>query len=130
MTSDAEKLRVLIVDDHEAIRTSLRMILEDRPDMMVAGEAATGGEAIEACRTESYDVVLLDVRLPDIMGPEVARILRADGFSARIIGLSMRDEAFVRQQMASAGADAFVSKAAGIDYLIDTIITVARSDEK
>lgn len=121
MEKDNEDTWVLIVDDHAVLRESLRMILEDVPGIIVAGEAENGAEALEACRNNIYDVVLLDVRLPDRSGCEVARSLKSNGCPAGIIGLSMRDEVKVREQMLNAGADDFVSKAAGAENLIEAI---------
>ncbi len=121
MDREAKKLRVLIVDDHEILRESLRMTLEDIPDLEVAGEAASGAEALDACRSGSYDVILLDIRLPDQPGHQVAQAMRSQGVSGKIVALSMRDEDAARKQMINAGADAFVSKADGVDALIDAI---------
>ena len=121
MTSDKMKLRILLVDDHAVLRQSIRMMLEDLPDMGVAGEADSGAAAIEACRSNDYDVVLLDVRLPDSTGQEVARKLKALSSEMKIIALSMRDEEIVRQEMYRAGADGFVSKADGAGALIEKI---------
>ncbi len=69
---------------------------------------------------------MLDIRLPDMSGPEVAQALRVRGIKAKIIGLSMRDEEGVRRQMLNAGADAFVSKAAGAERLIEAIRSCRR----
>ncbi len=121
MTSDKKKLRILLVDDHAVLRQSIRMMLEDLPDMGVAGEADSGAAAVEACRSNDYDVVLLDVRLPDFTGQEVARKLRALSSDIKIVALSMRDEEIVRQEMYRAGVDGFVSKADGADALIQKI---------
>ncbi|MFP4349599.1 MAG: response regulator [Thermodesulfobacteriota bacterium] len=121
MNSEKKKLRVLLVDDHAVLRQSIRMMLEDLPDMVVSGEAESGAAAVDACRSNDYDVVLLDVRLPDFTGQEVARKLKALPSKVKIIALSMRDEEIVRQEMYRAGADGFVSKADGADALIGKI---------
>lgn len=121
MIPDKKKLRVLLVDDHAVLRQSIRMMLEDLPDMGVTGEAESGAAALEACRSNDYDVILLDVRLPDFTGQEVARRLRALSSDAKIVALSMRDEEVVRQEMYRAGVDGFISKADGADALIEKI---------
>ncbi len=129
METSNDKLKVLIVDDHAVLRDSIRMILGHLPDIVVAGEAGTGDEAIEACRSNAYDVVLLDIRLPDRPGLEVARVLKEERLGGKIIAFSMRDEETVREQMENIGVDAFVSKAADADVLIETIRSAARPGE-
>lgn len=118
MEKESGKRRVLIVDDHAVLRDSIRMIIDDTPDFTVAAEAETAADAIDACRNEAFDVILLDVRLPDKQGCDVAREIKSNGTDAKIIALSMRDEETVRRQMLNAGSDAFVSKAAGAQALI------------
>ncbi len=115
------KLRLLIVDDHSVMRESLRMVLEDTGDITITGEAEDGNAALAACRSNTYDVILLDIRLPDLPGYEIAQALRAEGCRAKIIALSMRDEKSIQEQMIEAGADAFVSKADGSVRLIEAI---------
>lgn len=66
-------IRIAVVDDHEVVRQGLRPALELEPDMAVVGEARTGAEAIELARQHQPDVMLLDVRLGDLDGPEVCR---------------------------------------------------------
>ncbi len=121
MNSDSKKWRILIVEDHRILRKTLRMVLEDIPEIVVAGEAETGAEAIKACRTDTFHLVLLDLRLPDISGPEVARILKARDAGIKILGLSVQDDDVFRQQMLDAGADAFASKLDGGESLIKAI---------
>jgi len=72
-----EPLRVLIVDDEPPARERLRCLLEEIPDVSVAGEAANGREALELCASLDPDVVLLDVRMPGMDGIEAARHLGA-----------------------------------------------------
>lgn len=124
METETPKCRLLVVDDHAGLRDGVRMILDGLPDIEVAGEAATGEAAIEACRATPYDVVLLDIRLPDRPGPEVARVLKAAGAETKIIIFSMREEETVKELVKNVGADAYVSKTADADVLIETIRSV------
>ncbi|MEX2253172.1 MAG: response regulator transcription factor, partial [Thermoleophilaceae bacterium] len=68
-------VRVLIADDQELVRTGFRKILESEPDLEVIGEAADGGEAVEAALLHRPDVVLMDVRMPRLDGIEATRKL-------------------------------------------------------
>ena len=84
-------MSVLIVDDHPSFRASVRMLLECE-GYVVVGEAENGYTALAAVRELQPDLVLLDVQLPDIDGPEVAaRLAEANGFNPAIILTSSRD---------------------------------------
>ncbi len=121
MDSSSKKLRILIVDDHAMMRDSLRLILNDMNDMAVAEEAGTGALALELCRKQSFDVILLDHRLPDMTGQEVARRIKKLGTKTKIVAISMNDDEWVRQEMLGAGADLFAAKTDAIKMLPDLI---------
>ncbi|PYO46987.1 MAG: hypothetical protein DMD84_24750, partial [Candidatus Rokuibacteriota bacterium] len=69
----AERINVVIVDDHEIVRAGLKQALEREPDIAIIGEARTGNEAVHLAETLRPHVMLLDVKLEDIEGPEVCR---------------------------------------------------------
>lgn len=122
MTSNSQKLRILLVEDHPTMRGVLVRALEELPEVTVAGEAATGAEALEFCRKQTFDLVLLDTRLPDMNGTEVIRALRKEDTSGiKILGMSVKDDAFDREPILRAGADAFVSKLDGLYPLYDAV---------
>ena len=72
----AEKLRLLLVDDHQIVRAGLRMLFQAEPDMEIVGEAGGGAEAIEAVRTLQPDVVIMDVAMPGMSGIEATRRIK------------------------------------------------------
>jgi len=122
MASYSQTLRILIVEDHPTMREVLAGVLNDLPGVTVAGEAATGAEALESCRNQTFDLVLLDTRLPDMNGTEVIRALREkDTSGIKILGMSVKDDAYDRAPILRAGADAFVSKLNGLDPLHDAV---------
>ena len=71
------KIRLLLVDDHEVVRSGLRMLLDDQPDLTIAGEAGTGAQALSLATELKPDVAVMDITLPDISGIDVTRRIKA-----------------------------------------------------
>jgi DNA-binding NarL/FixJ family response regulator len=101
---------VLIVDDHAGFRSWARALLEMQ-GYAVVGEAEDGVSAITLVRTVKPDVVLLDIRLPDIDGFEVTRRLAHEGGEATVVLVSSRDAADYGGRLANSGAQGFIAKA-------------------
>lgn len=101
--------RLLIVDDHARFRRSARRLLEIE-GWDVVGEAGDGAEAMDAAGELRPDVVLLDVHLPDTTGFDVARALREQGASARVVLTSDRDAAEITPFVDECGACGFIPK--------------------
>ena len=121
-------MRVVLVDDQELVRRGFRLILELEPDMTVVGEAGDGREALRVTREVTPDVVVMDVRMPDIDGIEATQRLQAAGSDARVLILTTFDlNEYVYQAM-RAGASGFLLKDVPSDQLVDAIRTVARGD--
>jgi DNA-binding NarL/FixJ family response regulator len=117
-------ISVLIADDQALVREGLRMLLGAEPDITVAGEAGNGSEAIAAARRLDPDVVLMDVRMPDMDGIEATAHLVRAGSRARILMLTTFDlDKYVYQAM-RAGASGFLLKDASHDQLATAIRTV------
>lgn len=120
--------RILIADDHAAIRAGLREILGKRLDLLIVGEAVDGAQAIELAATLKPDVIILDLTMPGTTGLEVLQHLDSSGAVVRVIVFSMHPAdqyaAFVRRS----GARAFVSKDAPSQTLLDAIDRVRRGD--
>ena len=100
---------VLIVDDHAAFRSCARALLE-ADGYEVVGEAANGEAGIEAAHALAPDIVLLDVRLPDMDGFAVAESLRANGDGPTVIVTSSSDDPLYPERAAGSGAVGFVAK--------------------
>jgi DNA-binding NarL/FixJ family response regulator len=101
---------VLIVDDHAGFRSWARALLQMQ-GYAVIGEAQDGGSAIIAVRALRPEVVLLDIRLPDIDGFEVTRRLAGEGCDAAVVLVSSRDAADYGAQLVNSGAQGFIAKA-------------------
>lgn len=121
-------IRVLIVDDHEIVRQGLRTLLEPEPDLEVVGEAATGSEALATCGRLHPDVVLLDLRLPDLDGVEVCRQLRERDAGVHVLALTTFDEPDLVDRCIQAGVTGYVVKDVEQFELKRSIRLVARGE--
>ena len=121
-------IRVLIVDDHQAVRAGLAMLLDDADDLAIVGEAGDGREALRLSEGSSVDVVLMDVQMPVLDGVEATRILatRPDGPRVLVLTTFGLDE--IVTAALAAGAAGFLLKTASADELIDAIRRVAAGD--
>ena len=118
-------IRVLLVEDHRMVREALRDVLTKVQDIEVVAEAGDAREALEQVRTIVADVVVLDIKLPDLNGIEVATRMRDQGCQAKIIALSAySDKRFVRE-MLRVGASGYVTKSAAGTELVRAIRAVA-----
>jgi DNA-binding NarL/FixJ family response regulator len=121
-------IRVLLVDDQELVRSGFRLILEQADGIQVAGEAADGREAVRLGKELNPDVVLMDVRMPELDGIEATRRLRQAGVDARVLVLTTFDlDEYVYSAM-RAGASGFLLKDAPREQLVTAIRTVARGE--
>jgi DNA-binding NarL/FixJ family response regulator len=123
-------IRVLVVDDQALVRAGFRMILEAEDDLYVVGEAADGLEALELARTVLPDVVLMDIRMPNLDGVEATARLHALALSTapRVVMLTTFDlDEYVFAALRN-GASGFLLKDAPPDTLVEAIRAVARGD--
>jgi DNA-binding NarL/FixJ family response regulator len=122
-------VRVLIADDQALVRTGFRMILEAEPDVEVVGEAADGLEAVEEASRTEPDVILMDVRMPNVDGLEATRrILDGKEAGPRVLILTTFDLDEYVYEALRAGASGFLLKDTPPEQLVDAIHVVARGD--
>ncbi|MGI5161541.1 response regulator [Microbispora sp. CA-102843] len=122
-------IRVLLADDQALVRGGFRSILDGQPDIEVVGEAADGGEAVDAALTGDPDVVVMDIRMPRMDGIEATRRLLADGRSrARVLILTTFDHDEYVYAALRVGASGFLLKTAPPRQLADAIRTVAAGE--
>ncbi len=118
----AGALRILIVDDHAAVRSALREMLHERPQLSVVGEAANGLEAIARAYTLQPDVILMDVTMPHMDGVEATARLHAELPHIQILGLSMQTRSDTVHAIEHAGASGFFVKGVDTQRLIDHLL--------
>jgi len=121
-------LRVLIVDDHDLARAGLRALLATEPGVSVVGEAADGARALEACRTERPDVVLLDVRMPDMDGLATARALKLAHPHIQVLIVTLHANPEYMLEAFRAGAAGYVLKHASRGELVEAIQRAGRGE--
>ena len=118
-------IRLLIVDDHQLVRSGIRRLLEGEEDLTVEDEAGTAYDAVRLARLHKPDVILLDVVMPGGSGVDAIPEIREAAPDAKILTLSMQDDpSYVRQAFA-AGASGYVLKEAADDELLAAVREVA-----
>ncbi|MET8824705.1 response regulator transcription factor [Streptomyces sp. NPDC004610] len=130
MNAGTEPIRVLLADDQTLVRSAFAMLVESAKDMEVVGQAATGREAVELARSARADLIVMDIRMPDLDGIEATRLIAADDALARVKVLVLTtydsDENIV--SALRAGAAGFLVKDTRPADLLDAIRTVAAGE--
>jgi DNA-binding NarL/FixJ family response regulator len=121
-------IRVLIADDQALVRDGFGMILDAQPDIDVVAEASDGREAIERARELRPDVVLMDIRMPEVDGIEATRRLLADDGGPRVLMLTTFDQNEYVYEAMKAGASGFLLKDVRREELVNAVRVVAAGD--
>jgi DNA-binding NarL/FixJ family response regulator len=121
-------IRVLVADDHMIVRTGIRHVLESEPGFEVVGEAANGTEALALTAELRPDVVVLDISMPGVSGLELATRLRSTGGGARVLILSMHDNAEYVLESVRAGAHGYLLKDTAATELRTAIRAVCQGE--
>ncbi len=121
-------INVLIADDHAILRSGLKMLISSAGGIEVAGEAATGREAVENFKKLSPDVVILDVSLPELSGLEAAREIKKIDPGAKILILTMHDNANYVREFIRIGVSGYIVKKSADSELISAIRAIDRGD--
>lgn len=122
-------IELLLVDDHAVVREGYRRLLERRPDLHVAAEAADAEEALQCLRTTPIDLIVLDLSLPGMGGIELTRRVLQRFPDAKILAFSMHRDPLFASQAIRAGALGYVTKSSSPDVLIQAIYKVARNEK-
>ena len=117
-------IRLMLVDDHEIVRTGLRMMLEAEPDIEIVAEVESGEEALERVEGCLPDVVIMDVSLPGMGGVKATETLHDRHPEIRILALTIHEDARYFFQMLDAGAAGYLPKRAAPTDLVGAIQTV------
>ncbi|WP_433454983.1 response regulator [Streptomyces sp. CA-142005] len=121
-------VRIVLADDQQLVRSRLRVLMADHPDLDVVGEAATGEEAVQRVRETGPDVVVMDIRMPGMDGIEATRRITAGNASIRVLILTTFDEDDHVYGALQAGASGFAVKDMALDDILGAIRVVAAGD--
>ena len=111
----------MLVDDHELVRQGIAAMLAKNDDLTLVGEARTGREALEIARKELPDVVLMDVRMPDMDGLEATKRIKEERPRTAVIMVTMHDNPAYLKEAVRAGAAGYLLKDVSKDELVDAI---------
>ena len=117
-------IKILLVDDHELVRTGIEALLNSQEDLAVVGVAQCGEAALELLNDISPDVVLMDINMPGIGGIEACRRILQLHKKIKVIALSIHNDGPIPQQLLKLGAVGFISKGSPVDEMVAAVRTV------
>ena len=121
---NCKTIRVLLVDDHELVRSGIQHLLESAPNLDVVAIASSGENAVELTESLNPDVILMDLNMPGIGGVEAIKRILNDNAQAKIIALSVYDDGPVPQQVIKLGAKGYINKGCPVAEMIKAIVLV------
>jgi two-component system response regulator NreC len=124
----AQKIRVLLADDHTLLRSGIRALLSDQPDIIVVGEAEDGRQAVKMAKQFRPDVVLMDIAMPMLNGLEATRQIKNSHPEINILVLTMYDHEEYFRQVLEAGASGYIIKRAAASDLVAAIRSVNKGE--
>jgi len=120
-----QPISIMLVDDHEVVRTGLKSFLESQEGLEVIAEASSGAEALELSLDKRPDVVIMDISMPDMDGLETTRRMIISCPECRVLALTVHNDKQYFFEMLSAGATGYITKQSAAEDLVDAIHAVA-----
>ncbi len=124
----AVSIRLLIADDHALVRSGLRSMLQREPGIEIVGEAHNGREAVELCRSLRPDLVLMDVRMPEMDGLEATRAVKREHPEIGVLMVTMHENRDYMLEATKAGAAGYVLKDAPRNELLSAVRRVVDAE--
>jgi len=123
-----DRIRIMLVDDHEVVRAGLRSYLEAQPGLEVIAEAGDGLQALELTQVSQPDVIVMDITMPRMDGLEATRLLQASSPGFKVLALTVHEGKQYFFEMLAAGASGYITKQAGAEELVAAIRAVAAGE--
>jgi two-component system, NarL family, response regulator NreC len=123
-----QQIRIVLVDDHDIVRTGLKSFLETQEGFQIVGEAGSGSQAIQVSQSICPDVVVMDITMPGMDGLEATRQLKVLCPQVQILALTVHEDKGYFFEMLAAGATGYVTKQAAADELVAAIHAVAQGN--
>jgi len=123
-----KQIRIVLADDHWLMRDEMRRILEQQPDLKIIGEAENGKQALDLVLELQPDIVILDIRMPELNGIEVVRRMRERVLDVKALMLTAYDDDDYITALMEAGAQGYLLKTAKADELIDAVRRVSSGE--
>ncbi len=117
-------IKVMLVDDHDLVRTGIKRLLEDQANLNIVAEATSGEQALEQVSEKDPDVVLMDINMPGIGGLEATRKLLQRKPELKIIVVTMHEDDMFAQRLLKAGAMGYLTKGAQVDEILQAVQAV------
>jgi DNA-binding NarL/FixJ family response regulator len=124
----AGSARLLLVDDHDLVREGIRAVLEGEPDLLVVGEAANGREAVELCKELRPDLVLMDVRMPEMDGLAATKAIKEELPQTSVVMVTMHESPDYLLEAIKAGAAGYILKDAAGERLVEAVRRTLEGD--
>ena len=120
-----DRIRLMLVDDHQVVRAGLRAFLETQPGMKVVAEASHGAEALERAARLQPDIILMDITMPGMDGLEATQRIKEKLPDCQVLALTVHEDKQYFMNMLAAGASGYLTKRAAADELVEAIRAVA-----
>jgi DNA-binding NarL/FixJ family response regulator len=124
----AGSARLVLADDHDLVREGIRAVLEGEPDLAVVGEASNGREAVEVCRKLRPDLVLMDVRMPEMDGLAATRAIKEELPETSVVMVTMHESPDYLLEAIKAGAAGYILKDAAGERLVEAVRRTLEGD--
>lgn len=124
-----EMLKVVLADDHVLVRDGIKALLEDEQDIEVLDEASNGKEALEIIKERQPDLLIVDIRMPEMNGIEVVQAIKKEALKTKTLVLSMHDSEEYVLQSIQAGADGYLLKGSSKEEFVKALHTLQAGDK-